>query len=144
MNRIASVLGVPFIFTAIILTAIVDSPLIGSAQSTSVTPRSDSSTAVPNAPGSAGPKDDRSVVQRGNQPNAEEVRPGNPSGDSPSASAGTLVTSPKGRRILGLPVGLAIVIGGVVLVLLVAVGLALPGSRRQTRARGNGTYGRRF
>src|SRR3954469_21433980 len=41
------------------------------------------------APGSAGPKDD-GVVQRGGQPNAGEVRPGNRDGDTPSASAGEL------------------------------------------------------
>ena len=98
---------------------------------------------APNMPGSAGPKDEKSAVQHGAQPNAEEVRPGTASGNSPSASAGTLVTNPKGRRILGLPVTVAIIVAGVPVVFLVAAGFAIPESRRQARARGNGTYGER-
>jgi hypothetical protein len=54
------------------------------------------------SPGSAGPKDE-GVVQRGSQPNAGEVRPGNRDGDSPSASAGELRRQ-EGRRIFGLPI----------------------------------------
>jgi hypothetical protein len=96
---------------------------------------------APDMPGSAGPKDDKSAVQHGAQPNAEEVRPGNRDGDNPSASAGTLVTSPKGRYVLGLPVNLAIIVAGIVLVVIVAAGIVIPGSRRRARARGNGTYG---
>ena len=138
MKGIASAL-----FVTAIVTALLAAPSIGGARSATQGVAPDTSTSAPNAPGSAGPKDDRSVVQRGNQPNAEEVRPGSPQGDSPSASAGTLVTSPKGRRILGLPVSLAMVIAGIVLVLLIAIGLALPG-RREDRARGNGTYGRHY
>ena len=92
-----------------------------------------------NAPGAAGPKDS-GVVQRGAQPNAAEVRPGNRDGDAPSASAGELVTRP-GRRILGLPVDAALVIAGVVIVLAVIAGLLIPGARRRDRARGGGSYG---
>jgi len=92
-----------------------------------------------NAPGTAGPKDS-SVVQRGSQPNAAEVRPGNRDGDAPSASAGDLVMRP-GRRILGLPVAAALVIAGVVIVLTLIAGLVIPGARRRDRARGGGTYG---
>ena len=54
------------------------------------------------APGSAGPKND-GVVQRGQQPNAAEVRPGSRDGDAPSASAGAVVPRPD-RRVFGLPV----------------------------------------
>jgi hypothetical protein len=91
------------------------------------------------APGSAGPKD-RGVVQRGDQPNPAEVRPGSPSGDSPSASAGTLKQE-EARRIFGLPVSAALVIGAVIVAMLALAGLVLPASRRRARARGNGTYG---
>jgi hypothetical protein len=92
-----------------------------------------------NAPGAAGPKDS-GVVQRGAQPNAAEVRPGNRDGDAPSASAGELVTRPA-HRILGLPVDAALVIAGVVIVLALIAGLLIPGARRRDRARGGGTYG---
>jgi len=92
-----------------------------------------------NAPGAAGPKDS-GVVQRGAQPNAGEVRPGNRDGDAPSASAGELVTRP-GRRILGLPVDAALVIAGVVIMLALIAGLVIPGARRRDRAGGGGTYG---
>ncbi len=73
-----------------------------------------------NAPGAAGPKD-RGVVQRGEQPNPGEVRPG--------------------RRILGLPVDAALLIAGLVIVLAVIAGVVIPGARRRDRARGGGTYG---
>ena len=92
-----------------------------------------------NAPGAVGPKDS-GVVQRGTQPNAAEVRPGNRDGDAPSAAAGDLLTRP-GRRILGLPVDAALVIAGVLIVLAVIAGLVIPGARRRDRARGGGTYG---
>jgi len=91
-------------------------------------------------PGSAGPKDD-GVVQRGGQPNAGEVRPGNADGNSPSASAGTLRTE-QARRIFGLPVTSALLIGAVIVAILAVAGIAVPSARRRTRARGNGTYGR--
>jgi hypothetical protein len=92
-----------------------------------------------NAPGAAGPKDS-GVVQRGPQPNAAEVRPGNRDGDAPSAAAGDLVTRPA-RRIFGLPVDAALVIAGMLIVLVVIAGLVIPSARRRDRARGGGTYG---
>ena len=91
-------------------------------------------------PGSAGPKSD-GVVQRGDQPNPGEVRPGNRDGDSPSASAGTLREG-QARRIFGLPVTAALLIGAVIVAILALAGVAVPSSRRRARARGNGTYGR--
>jgi hypothetical protein len=92
------------------------------------------------APGAAGPKDS-GVVQRGTQPNAAEVRPGNRDGDAPSAAAGDLVNRPA-RRILGLPVDAALLIAGAIVVLAVVAGMVIPGARRRDRARGGGTYGR--
>jgi hypothetical protein len=92
------------------------------------------------APGAAGPKDS-GVVQRGTQPNAAEVRPGNRDGDAPSAAAGDLVNRPA-RRILGLPVDAALLIAGAIVVLAVVAGIVIPGARRRDRARGGGTYGR--
>jgi hypothetical protein len=92
------------------------------------------------APGSAGPKDD-GVVQRGGQPNAGEVRPGNRDGDNPSASAGELRPR-EAHRIFGLPVTAALVIAGVIVAIVAIAGFVVPQSRRRT-ARGNGTYGRR-
>ncbi len=92
-----------------------------------------------NAPGAAGPKDS-GVVQRGAQPNPGEVRPGNRDGDAPSAAAGELMPQPA-RRILGLPVDAALIIGGVLVVLALFAGVVIPGARRRDRARGGGTYG---
>jgi hypothetical protein len=69
------------------------------------------------------------------------VRPGTRDGDAPSASAGTLARRNVERRILGLPVGAAIVIGGALVVLAVVAGLAVPSVRRRAKARGGGTYG---
>jgi hypothetical protein len=92
------------------------------------------------APGSAGPKSD-GVVQRGQQPNAAEVRPGNRDGDAPSASAGNVV-GPRERRIFGLPVTAAMLIGGALVVLLVVAGVVIPNARRRERPQGGGTYGR--
>jgi hypothetical protein len=80
-------------------------------------------------------------VEHGAQPNPGEIRPGNAAGDAPSAAAGDLVTRQE-RRVLGLPVTTAVVVGGVVLVLLVVAGIGIPGARRRDRARGGGTYGR--
>jgi hypothetical protein len=94
-----------------------------------------------NAPGSAGPKDS-GVVQRGAQPNPAEVRPGNRDGDAPSASAGRAVDSSADRRILGLPVASALVIGAAILVLFILGGVLIPSARRRDRARGNGPSGR--
>ena len=92
------------------------------------------------APGSAGPKSD-GVVQRGQQPNAAEVRPGNRDGDAPSASAGNVVARSE-TRVVGLPVTAAMLLGAVLLTLLVVAGVAIPAARRRDRARGGGTYGR--
>jgi hypothetical protein len=86
------------------------------------------------SPGSAGPKDD-GVVQRGGQPNAGEVRPGNRDGDSPSASAGTL-REERARRIFGLPVTAALLIGAAIVAMLVIAGIVIPPARRRARARG--------
>ena len=92
------------------------------------------------APGSAGPKSD-GVVQRGQQPNAAEVRPGNRDGDAPSASAGEMLRRPA-QRIFGLPVTAALIIGGVLIALVVVAGVIIPSARRRERAQGGGTYGR--
>lgn len=91
-------------------------------------------------PGSAGPKGD-GVVQRGGQPNAGEVRPGNADGNSPSASAGTL-RAEQARRIFGLPMRAALLIGAVIIAILACAGIIVPSTRRRARAQGNGTYGR--
>jgi len=87
------------------------------------------------SPGSAGPKDD-GVVQRGGQPNAGEVRPSNVDGNSPSASAGMLRVE-QARRIFGLPVTAALLIGGVIVAILACAGIAVPSARRRARARDN-------
>lgn len=92
------------------------------------------------APGSAGPKTD-GVVQRGQQPNPAEVRPGNRDGDAPSASAGTVVPRPE-TRIFGLPLTAAMLLGAVLITLLIVAGIAIPAARRRDRAQGGGTYGR--
>ena len=94
-------------------------------------------------PGSAGPKDDGSVVQRSGQPDAGDVRPGNRDGDRPSASSGELLGKPAEHRVLGLPVTAALLLGAVLLTLFVIAGLVIPRTRRRARARGNGTYGPR-
>jgi hypothetical protein len=97
-------------------------------------------TAVPvvaqTRPSDQGPR----PIQHGAQPNPEEIRPGSPQGDSPSASAGQL-RERQARRILGLPVNVAIIIAGVLVVLLVIAGLVIPRPSRRDRARGGGTYG---
>ena len=90
------------------------------------------------APGSAGPKDEGGV-QRGGQPNAGEVRPGNRDGDQPSASAGELRPR-EAQRIFGFPVTAALVIAGVIIAIVAIAGFVVPQSRRRA-ARGNGTYG---
>jgi hypothetical protein len=83
----------------------------------------------------------RDPVQHGAQPNPQEVRPGSPEGDSPSAAAGELVRREETRRVLGLPVNAVLVIAGALLALLVLAGVLIPRTRREARARGNGTYG---
>jgi hypothetical protein len=79
---------------------------------------------------------------RGTGPEGQEVRPGSPRGDMPSASAGRLTRDPVERRVLGLPVTAALVIAAVILGLLAIAGLVLPSARRRRQARGGGTYGR--
>ncbi len=86
------------------------------------------------SPGSAGPKDE-GVVQRGGQPNAGEVRPGNRDGDSPSASAGEVVRREETRRIFGLPVTVALIIAAAIVTIVALAGFVLPESRRRGRAR---------
>ena len=87
-------------------------------------------------------KGDRDAVQHGAQPNPGEVRPGTRDGDAPSAAAGELVTKQE-RRILGLPVTTALVVGGVLIALAILAGIVIPSPGRRQRARGGGTYGRR-
>jgi hypothetical protein len=79
----------------------------------------------------------------GTGPGGQEVRPGSRDGDAPSASAGTIVRDPAGRRIFGLPVNAVLVIAAVILGLVALVGVVVPSARRRSRARGNGTYGQR-
>jgi hypothetical protein len=92
------------------------------------------------APGSAGPGD--GAVQRGQQPNAAEVRPGNRDGDAPSAAAGTMVPRAE-RRLFGLPLTTVMLLGALLIVLFAVAGLVIPAARRRDRARGGGTYGGR-
>jgi len=94
-----------------------------------------------NAPGSSVSSPGGGTAQRGSEPNAGEVRPGNRDGNAPSASAGTLLPGSVERRIFGLPVMAAIVIGGVIVAIALA-GFAIQRGRRAGRAQGN-AYGRR-
>ena len=87
-----------------------------------------------NAPGSAFSKPGGGAAQRGSEPNAGEVRPGNRDGNAPSASAGTLLRGPVERRIFGLPVTAAIVIGGGIVALALA-GFAIQRGRRAGQRR---------
>ena len=80
------------------------------------------------------------AVEHGAQPNPNEIRPGSPNGDAPSAAAGDLVAKP-GRRVLGLPVNSVLIIAGVLVVLLIIAGIVIPSAGRRQRARGGGTYG---
>lgn len=91
--------------------------------------------------GSPPARGDRDAVQHGAQPNPAEVRPGSRDGDAPSAAAGDLVAKPA-RRILGLPLTTALLVGGVLLALLVVAGLVGPEAHRRRRAHGRGTDGR--
>jgi len=79
---------------------------------------------------------------RATGPGGQEIRPGSPQGDMPSASAGRLERDPVERRVLGLPVNAALVIAAVIVALLAIAGLTLPSARRRRQARGGGTYGR--
>lgn len=80
------------------------------------------------------------AVQHGAQPNPQEVRPGNPQGDAPSATVGSLERDRVERRILGLPVTAVLVIGGALVVLLTLGSVVIPRARRRRQARGGGTY----
>jgi hypothetical protein len=73
------------------------------------------------------------AAQRGSEHNAGEVRPGNRDGNAPSASTGTLLRGPVERRIFGLPVRAAIVIGGVIVALALG-GFAIQRRRRHVRS----------
>ena len=118
----------------IVLVMLVVAPAFAQAPATGRTPAQD-------APGSTGGSRDGSAVQHGAQPNAGEVRPGTSDGDSPSASAGTVLKRQVDRRIFGLPVNAVMVIGAAIIAIVVVAGLVVP-SRRRARARGNGTYDR--
>jgi hypothetical protein len=86
-------------------------------------------------------KSDREPVQHGAQPNPDEIRPGNRDGDAPSAATGDLVAKP-GRRVFGLPVTAAVIVGGLFVALLLVAGVAIPAAARRRRAQGGGTFGR--
>jgi hypothetical protein len=88
-----------------------------------------------NTPGGAVSTPGGGAAQRGSEPNAGEVRPGNREGNAPSASAGTLLRGPVERRILGLPVTAAIVIVGVIVALALAVFAIQRGRRAGQRRR---------
>lgn len=124
----------------IVLAMLVVAPAFVQAQATDRAPAAGQNREQ-GAPGSAGSSRDGSAVQHGAQPNAAEVRPGSRDGDTPSASAGTVVKRPIDRRIFGLPVNAVMVIGAAIIAIVVVAGLVVP-SRRRARARGNGTYGR--
>jgi hypothetical protein len=87
-------------------------------------------------------KSDDRPVQHGAQPNPQEVRPGSPQGDAPSAAVGTLERDRVERRVLGLPITAVLVIGAALIAILALVGLVIPRARRRDRARGGGSYGR--
>jgi|SRR5687767_13287643 hypothetical protein len=95
--------------------------------------------ATPPSPLPSAAKTDKAPVEHGSRPDPGAVRPGNADGDQPSAAVGELVRDARDRRILGLPVNAALVIGGALVVLFVLAGV-IPARRRRQRARGNGTY----
>lgn len=96
------------------------------------------------APAIAPPaKSDKTPVEHGSRPDPGAARPGNEAGDQPSAAAGDLVRRDTPRRIFGLPVNAALLIGGVIVVLFVLAGLIIPAARRREQARVGGTYGPR-
>jgi hypothetical protein len=120
---------------ALLMAVVMAAPVAAAGSSRPAAGRSEEH----GAPGSAGPGP--GVVQRGQQPNPAEVRPGSPDGDTPSAAAGQLVHDPEVRRVLGLPVNAALIIGGILMALLVLAWFVIPAARREHRARGGGTYG---
>ena len=100
--------------------------------------------ATPAPPAVTAPaKDDKTPVEHGSRPDPGAVRPGSPDGDQPSAAAGDLVRSSRDRRVFGLPVNAALVIGGVLVLLFVIAGTVVPRARRRRQAQGGGTYGSR-
>ena len=80
-------------------------------------------------------------VQHGAQPNPQEVRPGSPQGDVPSAAVGTLERD-RVHRVLGLPITAVLVIGAALIAILALVGVVVPRARRRDRTRRGGSYGR--
>jgi hypothetical protein len=85
-----------------------------------------------NVSGSAVPEPRGGAAQRGSEPNAGEVRPGNRDGNAPSASAGTQLRGPAEHGIFGLPVTAVIVIGGVMVAFALA-GFAVQRGGRAAR-----------
>jgi hypothetical protein len=79
------------------------------------------------------------AARHGAQPNAGEVRSGSRDGDSSSATAGTLERR-AGRRVFGLPVTAALVIGAVLLGIVAMTGFLVPSVRRGYAACGHGAY----
>ena len=100
-------------------------------------------TPTPAPPVAPSAKPDKTPVEHGSRPDPGAVRPGSPDGDQPSAAAGDLVRDSRQRRIFGLPVNAALVIGGVLVALLLLAGAVVPRARRRYRAQGGGTYGPR-
>ena len=86
-------------------------------------------------------KPDKAPVEHGSRPDPGAVRPGSRDGDQPSAAAGDLVRRERDRRIFGLPVSTALVIGGALVGLFVLAGAIIPRARRRRQAQGGGTYG---
>ena len=121
----------------IVLAMLIAAPAFGQAPDPS---NAAGQNRVQDASGSAGGSHDGRAVQYGAQPNAGEVRPGNRDGDSPSASAGTVVKRPLDQNIFGWPVNAVLVIGGAIIAILAVAVLVPP--RRRLRARGDGTYSR--
>ena len=100
-------------------------------------------TPTPAPPVAPPAKSDGTPVEHGSRPDPGAVRPGNEAGDHPSAAAGDLVRRETPRRVFGLPVNAALVLGGTLIGLLIIAGIVIPGARRRREARGGGTYGPR-
>jgi len=120
---LVGMLNIPFAFVLVLVTPAFAQP-------------TDSRLAPPPA------KSDNRPVQHGARPNPEEVRPGSPQGDAPSAAVGTLERDRVERRVLGLPVTAVLVIGAALVAILALAGVVIPRARRRDRARGGGSYGR--
>jgi hypothetical protein len=75
-------------------------------------------------------------------PTAGELRGLPAPADAAPVAPAPLSREQQDRRIIGLPVNVAIVIGGVLVVLLVIAAFVVPRVRRRAEARGGGTYGR--